>query len=186
MSRSEHFWEGWHGTRYAENAEKIMQHGFSLHGAGGTGGSDFGAGVYATKDKGWAAEHAFGVGQQDRGSLMRVQIHAQNPHHGTDMPPHVQETARQMAEHHQMEHTNRLRGLGRSEEEIAKYSDMYKPEQFHAEALQHHGHDAWFHGGHSDMAVVFNPERIKPTGENYSYRDYYGDDGDEDEYDRWH
>lgn len=188
MNRTEHFW---HGTRYQESADAIMKGGFSLTGAGQTGGGDYGSGVYATTDKGWAAEHAFGVGQQDRGVLMGVTINAANPLHGYKVPPHIHETAVGMANQEKQQHASELRRKGRSPEEIEEvtsqpHTHYNRPETYYPEAIQHHGHDAWFHGGHSNMAVVFDPSKITPTGENLSYRDYYGDEGDEEEHARWH
>lgn len=180
MGRLEHFW---HGTRDPGNAESIMAEGFHLKGAGSTGGSDYGTGVYATTDKGWAAEHAFGIQGGEGGTVMGVSIHPDKPLHGYDVPPHIHETAVGMAEKDRLESRESMRRRGKAPEEIdAEHAQGYhhfnQPRNYYPEAIQHHGHDAWIHGS---MAVVYDPSKIKPTGENYTEEQMYPDRYDEED-----
>lgn len=128
----------YHGTdKHA--ADAIMKEGFSTKFM--TNGRDAGDGVYATKEIGWAAEHAFGMGDLDdpyeaqrarAGRVVEVSLHPKNPFVGTHRDPTI---LKEMGKDKPMEH------------EVSEH-------------LVKRGHDAWIQPG--SMALAFDPSIVKP------------------------
>lgn len=179
--RNAHFFEGYfHGTPHADWADNIVRNGFNLDRAGNFG-SDSGAGVYATQDKGWAAEHAFGVSgfHEDseeyeledvkRGRIIPVRLKPERPFHEPvggfeKYPVHIQAAAQRIAD---KENERGLRG--------GKW--QHQPRDFAADAIQEAGHDAWFQGR---MAVAYDPSKVEVAGDPIDYKGHTGRDPEED------
>lgn len=172
-NRQLHFFEGFHGTPHAEDAEAIVKSGFDLSKTGDDG-FDSGEGVYLTSDRGWAAEHAFGMGFDEysddddlqrakSGRVLPVRLKAERPYTEAGNgalerhPVHVQELAKRMAHNDGAD---------------PKHAYTYVPQ-----ALRSLGHDAWIQGS---LAVAFHPQNVEVTGAPQTYRDVYGRDPEEE------
>lgn len=75
LAEVEHDFVGWHGDYYGH----LPQHGISNEGWGSNGGSDYGTGMYATTDKGFASEHAWGTGGVQGAVDEWIDGHADHP-----------------------------------------------------------------------------------------------------------
>lgn len=151
-----------HGTD-ADSAEKIQKEGFSLDYMANA--RDAGEAVYLTKDRGHAAEYAFGVTGPDpddewsidqarRGRVIPVKLEPRNPYVGWPQ------------------------GGDRIHAAALRRTQLRSPQAAHpyeseiTEELHRRGHDAWITD--KNLALALDPKIVKPAGRALDFEAFHG------------